>query len=78
MCRTVNTRVDAGRLSNEGAIDAKPGSTSLLAGILFEHIDRQSLSSEADSGRKSGERPAYDCYVTSQGFRHIALSSDLL
>jgi len=38
----VNARGDTGRLGDEGTIDAKPGSASLLAGILFEHIDRQS------------------------------------
>jgi hypothetical protein len=51
----VHTCVDTRCLRNEVTIDAKPASASLLAGILFEDVNRYPPSSEANCRGQSGE-----------------------
>jgi hypothetical protein len=67
----VDVRIHTRRLGNEGAIDAKPCSAALLAGVLFEHIDGHPSACEADSGCESREGPPYDCNITSERFGHM-------
>ena len=74
----VDSRVYARRLGDESAIDAKRGSAALFTGVLFEHVDGYSTSSEADSRRESGERSPYDCDVTRERFRHVTIPLEVL
>jgi hypothetical protein len=53
--KAVHTCVDTRRVGDEGTIDAKPASASLLAGILFEDVNRYSPSSDANCRGQSGE-----------------------
>jgi hypothetical protein len=38
--KAVHTCVDTRRVGDQGTIDAKPATASLLAGILFENVNR--------------------------------------
>ena len=71
MCKPVNMRVDAGRLSDKGTIDAQRCSASLLTDILFEYIYRHPTSGKSNPRGESGKRAAYDCNVTRERFRHV-------
>ena len=53
--KAIHTRVDTRRGGDEGTIDAKPASASLLSPILFEDVDGNSPSSETNGGGQSSE-----------------------